>query len=139
MLDAAQTLDKFMRQDTPNPMAFDEVVGTLVARSPTIAACASTAKWSTCWRRAATTRPRTSSKSSGTRSAAASPSRCSVATPPATSAIRRPRQMLPAICAAHSHLHRKKDDLLAEFLLDQRAERRPAAPRLIHATIHGWR
>jgi len=31
MLDAAQTLDKFMRQDVPNPIAFDEVVGSLVA------------------------------------------------------------------------------------------------------------
>ena len=30
MLDAVQTLDKFMRQDTPSPIAFDEVVGTLV-------------------------------------------------------------------------------------------------------------
>ena len=25
------------------------------------------------------------------------------------------------ICNAHNHVHRKKDDLLAEFLLDQRA------------------
>ena len=32
ILDAAQTLDKFMRQDTPSPVAFAEVVGTLVAR-----------------------------------------------------------------------------------------------------------
>ena len=30
-------------------------------------------------------------------------------------------QALHDICEAHSELHRKKDDLLAEFLLDQRA------------------
>src|SRR6187200_1127541 len=32
MLDAVHTLDKFMRHDTPNAVAFDEVVGTLVER-----------------------------------------------------------------------------------------------------------
>src|SRR5688572_26221693 len=32
ILDAAATLDKFMRQDRPDPAAFDEVVGSLVAR-----------------------------------------------------------------------------------------------------------
>ena len=32
MLDAAQTVDKFMRQDLPSRIAFDEIVGTLVAQ-----------------------------------------------------------------------------------------------------------
>ena len=32
MLDAAQTLDKFMRKNAPSRIAFDEVVGTMVAR-----------------------------------------------------------------------------------------------------------
>src|SRR6188472_2085172 len=32
IVDAAQTLDKFMRQEAPSRIAFDEVVGTLVAR-----------------------------------------------------------------------------------------------------------
>jgi hypothetical protein len=30
---------------------------------------------------------------------------------------------LQEICAAHSHLHRKQEDLLAEYLLEQRADR----------------
>ena len=46
------------------------------------------------------------------------------------------------ICEAHNHVHRKKDDLLAEFLLEQPAM--PAASPsstafLIHATIHACR
>lgn len=32
LLDAAETLDKFMRQGMPNPAAFDEVIGNLVHR-----------------------------------------------------------------------------------------------------------
>ena len=32
VVDAAKTLDKFMRRDRPSPVAFDEVVGTMVRR-----------------------------------------------------------------------------------------------------------
>ena len=52
-------------------------------------------------------------------SASASASRCFAATPRATSAIRRAAKALAGICAAHDHVHRKTDDILAEFLLDQ--------------------
>jgi phosphatidylglycerophosphatase A len=119
ILDAAQTLDKFMRQDTPNPAAFDEVVGSLVARLGNgrrvriygemvdvlaargnyKAACQLEALWNALGRRQSFTLF------------------CGYASghfgDPRTAAA------LADICAAHTHLHRKTDDLLAEFLLEQ--------------------
>ena len=121
MLDAAQLLDKFMRQDTPNPVAFDEVVGTLVGRIANgrrvciygemvdVLAARGNYKgayqleqlWNDLGRRECYTLF------------------CGYASghfgDPKTA------QALHDICEAHSELHRKKDDLLAEFLLDQRA------------------
>ena len=34
--------------------------------------------------------------------------------------------LLGKICEAHNHVHRKKDDLLAEFLLEQHDAGRPS-------------
>jgi len=119
MLDAAQTLDKFMRQDTPNAIAFDEVVGTVVAQlaadrrvciyGEMVDVLAARGKykaahqveelWNALGRRESFTLF------------------CGYASGHFGDPKTAP--MLNAICAAHSHLHRKKDDLLAEFLLDQ--------------------
>ena len=119
MLDAAQTLDKFMRQDTPNPIAFDEVVGTVVAQlaadrrvciyGEMVDVLAARGKykaahqveelWNALGRRESFTLF------------------CGYASGHFGDTKTAP--MLNAICAAHSHLHRRKDDLLAEFLLDQ--------------------
>ena len=120
MLDAEQVLDKFMRQNVPNPVAFDEVVGTLVARIANdrrvciygemvdVLAARGNYKaahqleelWNALGRRESFTLF------------------CGYASghfgDPKTA------KALADICAAHSHLHRKKDDLLAEFLLNQR-------------------
>jgi hypothetical protein len=120
MLDAEQTLDKVMRQSMANPVAFDEVIGTLVARIANdrrvciygemvdVLAARGNYKaahqlehlWNALGRRESFTLF------------------CGYASghfgDPKTA------KALADICAAHSHLHRKKDDLLAEFLLDQR-------------------
>jgi hypothetical protein len=120
MLDASQTLDKFMRQDGPSPSAFDEVVGTLVARlagdtrvciygemvdllaarGQYKAAHQLEELWNALGRRESYTLF------------------CGYASghfgDPKTA------KFLSDICDAHSELHRKKGDLLAEYLLDQR-------------------
>ena len=119
MLDAAQTLDKFMRQNAPNRIAFDEVVGTMVARlaeqgrvciyGEMVDVLAARGQYKAAyqlevlWNALGKREPFTLF--------------CGYASghfgdPKAASA-------LGAICEAHSHLHRKKDDLLAEYLLDQ--------------------
>lgn len=119
ILDAVQTLDKFMRKDYPSPIAFDEVVGTLVAGLSSgkrvcvygemvdVLAARGNYKgaqlleelWNTLGRRESLTLF------------------CGYASghfgDPKTA------RALAEICAAHSHLHRKKDDLLAEYLLEQ--------------------
>lgn len=119
LLDAVQTLDKFMRLDTPRADAFDEVVGTLVervanngraciygemvdvlvARGNFLGAQQLEQLWNALGRREEFTLF------------------CGYASghfgDPQTA------KALAGICAAHSHLHRKTDDRLAEFLLDQ--------------------
>jgi hypothetical protein len=131
MLDAVKTLDKFMRQDVPSAIAFDEVVGSLVARLSNgnrvciygemvdVLAARGNYKgayrleelWNDLGRRESYTLF------------------CGYASghfgDPKTT------KMLADICAAHSQLHRKKDDLLAEFLLDQSGVK---APRDLAAT-----
>ena len=121
MLDASQTLEKFMRQDVPNAVAFDEEVGTLVARlsidtrvciyGEMVDVLASRGKykaahqleelWNVLGKRESYTLF------------------CGYASghfgDPKTA------KWLSDICEAHSQLHRKKDDLLAEYLLDQRS------------------
>jgi hypothetical protein len=121
MLDAAQLLDKLMRQGAPNPVAFDEVVGTVITQlaedrrvsiyGEMVDVLASRGNykgahqleelWNRLGRRESFTLF------------------CGYASghfgDPKTAAC------LNAICAAHGHVHRKKEDLLAEFLLDQSA------------------
>ncbi len=121
MLDAAQLLDKFMRLDGPNPAAFDEVVGTVIsqlavdrrvciygemvdvlaARGNFTGAHRLEELWNALGRR----QPFTLF--------------CGYASGHFGDPKTAPH--LNAICAAHGRLHRKKDDLLAEFLLDQSA------------------
>lgn len=117
--DAVQMLDKFMRQDAPNPVAFDEVVGSLVARLSNgkrlciygemvdvlaaqgkyKAACQLEELWNRLGRRETFTLF------------------CGYAS--GHFGDPRTAKVLADICASHSHLHRKPQDLLAEFLLNQ--------------------
>ena len=122
IVDAAQTLDKFMRQEAPSRIAFDEVVGTLVAglaekgrvciygemvnvlaaRGQYKAAYQLEVLWNALGRR--------------------EPFKlfCGYASghfgDPKTAAV------LGQICEAHSRVLRKRDDLLAEFLLEQQSD-----------------
>jgi len=119
MLDAVQTLDRFMRQDAPSPVAFDEIVGSLLARlaggkrvciygemvdvlaarGNYRAAYQLEELWNLLGQRESYTLF------------------CGYASghfgDPKTA------KALGAICAAHGAVHRKPDDLLAEFLLEQ--------------------
>jgi hypothetical protein len=119
MLDAEQTLDKFMRATLPNPIAFNEVVGGLVARlsqrAPVCiygemvdvlaaqgnykAALLLEQLWNDLGRR------ETFNLFCGYASGHFGDPKTAKA--------------LAAICASHGHVHRKADDLLAEFLLEQ--------------------
>ena len=128
MLDAAQTLEKFVRKSAPSRIAFDEVVGTLVARlaeqgrvciyGEMVDVLAARGQYKAAyqlevlWNALGKREPFTlfcgyASGHFGDPKAAG---------------------MLGAICEAHSHLHRKKDDLLAEYLLDQQEADNPHAP-----------
>ena len=124
MLDAEQLLDKFMRQGMPNRIAFDEVVGTqvgrlaeqgrvciygemvdvLAARGQYKAAYQLEVLWNALGKREPFTLF------------------CGYASghfgDPKTA------EYLGRICEAHDRVHRKKDDLLAEFLLQQQADSR---------------
>jgi hypothetical protein len=117
--DAVQTLDKFMRQDRPSPVAFDEVVGTIVQRlssgkrvwiyselADVLAARGNLRGaeqveqlWNVLGRRECLTLF------------------CGYASghfgDPKTA------KALGALCACHDQVHRKADDILAEFLLQQ--------------------
>lgn len=128
MIDAVHTLDKFMRQNAPSAIAFDEVVGTLVgrlsngnrvciygemvdvlaARGNYKAAQQLEELWNLLGRRESFTLF------------------CGYASghfgDPKTA------KALADICAAHGHVHRKKDDLLAEFLLEQSDVKSSPAP-----------
>ena len=128
ILDAASTLDKFMRQDRPDPVAFDEVVGSLVARlargkraciygemvdvlaarGNLRAACELEILWNDLSVR------ESFNLFCGYASGHFGDPRTATA--------------LAAICAAHDHLHRKPDDLLAEYLLDQANLKTPGGP-----------
>ena len=119
MLDADQTLDKFMRHDAVSTVAFDEVVGTLVerlsdgnrvciygemvdvlvARGNFASAQRIEELWNVLGRREEFTLF------------------CGYAS--AHFGDPETAQALGTICATHSHLHRKAGDRLAEFLLDQ--------------------
>jgi hypothetical protein len=119
VLDANETLDTFMRQDTPNAVAFDEVVGTavrqladrgrvwiygemvdvLAAKGNYKGAHALEELWNQLGKRECFTLL------------------CGYA----SGHFGDPRhaRMLAEICKSHSHVHRKADDLLAEYLLEQ--------------------
>jgi hypothetical protein len=117
--DAVQTLDKFMRQDTPSPIAFDEVVGTIVNRMSAgkrvwvygemvdVLAARGNYRgaqlledlWNLLGHRECFTLF------------------CGYAS--GHFGDPRTAQALAGICAAHDRVHRKRDDILAEFLLDQ--------------------
>lgn len=118
--DAAKTIDTFMRKDAPSPIAFHEVIGTLVARLANgkrvciygemvdVLAAQGNYKaahqleelWNLLGQRESFTLF------------------CGYASghfgDPKTA------KALAGICASHTHLHRNPDDLLAEFLLSQR-------------------
>jgi hypothetical protein len=117
--DAVQTLEKFMRQQLPSPIAFDEVVGTIVQRISNgkrvwiygemvdVLAARGNYRgaqlledlWNLLSHRECFTLF------------------CGYASghfgDPRTAAA------LASICAAHDCVHRKPEDMLAEFLLDQ--------------------
>jgi hypothetical protein len=122
--DAAQTLEKFMRRDVPNPIAFDEVVGTLVGRLANgkrvriygemvdVLAARGNYRgaqqleelWNLLGRRES----------------------FSLFCGYASGHFGDPRTgpALKTICDAHDTVHRKSDDMLAEFLLDQQLDKR---------------
>ena len=119
VVDAARTLDTFMRQDTPSGAAVDEVVGTVVrqlsngrrvwiygemvdvlaAKGNYKGALALEMLWNDLGHRECFTLF------------------CGYA----SGHFGNPRQAraLGQICEAHGHVHRKADDILAEYLLEQ--------------------
>lgn len=117
--DAAQTLRTFMRNDIPSPIAFDEVVGTMVerlangkrvwiygemvdvlaARGNLRAAAMLEEMWNVMGQRERFTLL------------------CGYTS--AHFGDHRTASSLAAICATHDHVHRKPEDLLASFLLNQ--------------------
>lgn len=121
VVDAAKTLDKFMRRDRPSPVAFDEVVGTLVRRlagdegqrvwiygemvdvltaeGNLRAALELEELWNTLGRR------ETFTLFCGYASGHFGDARTATA--------------LGDICGAHDSIERRRDDILAEFLLNQ--------------------
>jgi hypothetical protein len=117
--DAAQTLDKFMRQDTPGPIAFYELVGGLLARlggggrvcvyGEMVDVLAARGNYKGAllleelWNDLAERESFTLF--------------CGYAS--GHFGDPRTARHLAEICAAHQHLHRKRGDLLAGFLLDQ--------------------
>jgi hypothetical protein len=127
VLDAGQTLDKFMRQDTPSPVAFDEVVGSLVhrladgkrlwiygemvdvlaARGNYRGAEALEEIWNLLGQRECFTLF------------------CGYAS--GHFGDPRTASCLASICATHDKVHRKPSDILAEFLLNQQGVKASAA------------
>ena len=118
--DAVQTLDKFMRQDTPSPIAFDEVVGTIVNRLS-----AGKRVWiygEMVDVLAARGNYRGAQLLEDLWNMLAHRECFTLFCGYASGHFGDPRtaQALAGICAAHDRVHRKADDILAEFLLDQR-------------------
>ena len=117
--DAVQTLDKFMRGDAPSPIAFDEVIGTIVQRisngkrvwiyGEMVDVLAARGNYrgaqllEDLWN---TLRSRES---------------FTLFCGYASGHFGNPRTgaALKAICDAHDRVHRKSDDMLAEYLLEQ--------------------
>jgi hypothetical protein len=120
MLDAAHSLDKFMRQDAPNAVAFEEVVGTLVHR------LASGRRVCIYGEMVDVLAARGDLKGAQQLeelwNALGHRERFTLFCGYASGHFGDPKtaRALGAICAAHDHVHRKADDILAEFLLEQR-------------------
>jgi hypothetical protein len=127
VLDAAQTLDKFMRQDTPSPVAFDEVVGTLVHRlsdgkrlwvyGEMVDVLAARGNY------------RGAQQLEEIWNLLGQRECFSLFCGYASGHFGDPRtaKALAGICAAHGHVHRKSSDILAEFLLNQQDVKASAA------------
>jgi hypothetical protein len=117
ILDAEQTLDKFMRQEMPNPVAFDEVVGGAIARLSSgrriciygemVDVLAARGNY-----KGAIQLEELWNGLAGRESFTLF---CGYAS--GHFGDLKTAKMLADICASHSHVHRKADDLLAEFLL----------------------
>lgn len=117
--DAVQTLDKFMRKDTPSPIAFDEVVGTLVRRL-------SDGKRVWIYGEmvdvlAARGNLRGALQLEGLWNLLGERECFTLLCGYASGHFGDPRvaRALAGICAAHDCVQRKSGDILAEFLLDQ--------------------
>lgn len=119
--DAWQTLEKFMRHEMPSPIAFDEVVGTIVTR---------TAAGKRAWIYgemvdvlAARGNYRGAQQLEVLWNLLGQRECFTLFCGYASGHFGDPRtaDALAGICAAHDHVHRKRDDILAEFLLDQQA------------------
>ena len=117
--DAVQTLEKFMRRDIPSPVAFDEVIGTIVNRM---------ADNKRVWIYgemvdvlAARGNYRSAQLLEDLWNLLAQRECFSLFCGYASAHFGDPRTApaLQAICDAHHEVHRKADDMLAEFLLDQ--------------------
>jgi hypothetical protein len=119
MLDAAQTLEKFMRGNTPNAIAFDEVVGSLVARLANDQRVRIYGEMVDVL--AARGLYKAAIKLEELWNALGLRESYSLFCGYASAHFGDPRtaRALAEICAAHDQLHRKADDLLAEFLLEQ--------------------
>jgi len=127
MADAEQTLDKFMRQDTPSPIAFDEVIGTIVGRI---------AAGKRVWIYgemvdvlAARGNYRAAQQLEEIWNSLGQRECFTLFCGYASGHFGDPRtaKVLAGICAAHDHVHRKSSDILAEFLLNQQDVKEPAA------------
>src|SRR5687768_6749593 len=121
MADAAQTLDKFMRQDTPSPIAFDEVIGTTVGRI---------AAGKRVWIYgemvdvlAARGNYRGAQLLEDLWNLLGQRERFSLFCGYASAHFGDPRTAasMRSICDSHHAVHRKPDDMLAEFLLDRKS------------------
>ena len=117
--DAVQTLEKFMRRDIPSPIAFDEVIGTVVRRI---------ADNKRVWIYgemvdvlAARGNYRGAQMLEDLWNLLAQRERFSLFCGYASAHFGDPRTAaaMRSICNAHHAVHRKADDMLAEFLLDQ--------------------
>ena len=127
VLDAGQTLDKFMRHATPSPVAFDEVVGSLVHRL---------ANGKRLWIYgemvdvlAARGNYRGAEQLEEMWNLLGQRECFTLFCGYASGHFGDPRtaKALAGICAAHDHVHRKPADILAEFLLNQQGVKEPAA------------
>ncbi|HEX7282157.1 MAG TPA: MEDS domain-containing protein [Vicinamibacterales bacterium] len=121
--DAVQTLDKFMRRDMASPVAFDEVVGTIVQRI---------ANGKRVWIYgemvdvlAAAGNYRGARQLEDLWNLLSLRECFSLFCGYASGHFGDPRTAaaLQAICDAHDCVHRKREDMLAEFLLDQTTKR----------------